>query len=594
MMKAVIHNCLLLFLLSVDVSAQNIDSLKSILRTSLHDTSRCKVLGLLAETAPDGEWEQYNEELKTLCELKLKSIQARDENNLFYKKQYATALSNSGFIYQMEGKFPQAMESYHKSMKLQEEIGDKKGYATSLNNMAGIYEDQGDISKALEYFEKGLKIYEEIGDKKGMAQAINNIGNLFSVRGDVPKALHYFSRSLKLREEIGDKQGTALLLGNLAVVYKNQGDFSKALEYQGRSLKIREEIGDKKGVTSALNNIGYIYQIQGDVSKALEYYNKSLKIRQEIGDKQGIGISLTNVGAAYAALGKITLALEYYNKSLTLQEEIGDKLGTSTSLNNIGHIYQLQGDPFVTSTKEQKFKAGLLKALECFFKSLKLREEIQDKQGIAYSFRNIGHVYFLQKKFDKAIEYASKSMLVAKELNFPEHIRNAAYLLFLTNKSLGNYKPAIENYELFIKMRDSLNNEETRKASIKSQLKYDYEKQAAKDSIRNAEKIVQETIKHEEAIKKQRFYTYGGGIGFALMIVIAGISFRAYRNKQKANDIISEQKKLVESQKHLVEEKQKEILDSIHYARRIQKALITNETYILKNISRLHGQKKTG
>jgi hypothetical protein len=40
-----------------------------------------------------------------------------------------------------------------------------------------------------------------------------------------------------------------------------------------------------------------------------------------------------------------------------------------------------------------------------------------------------------------------------------------------------------------------------------------------------------------------------------------------------------------------VEEKQKEILDSIHYAKRIQKALIPSDKYIDKNLNRLQSTK---
>jgi hypothetical protein len=43
----------------------------------------------------------------------------------------------------------------------------------------------------------------------------------------------------------------------------------------------------------------------------------------------------------------------------------------------------------------------------------------------------------------------------------------------------------------------------------------------------------------------------------------------------------------VEAQKATVEEKQNEILDSIHYAKRIQTALITSEFYFSKNLIRL-------
>jgi hypothetical protein len=48
--------------------------------------------------------------------------------------------------------------------------------------------------------------------------------------------------------------------------------------------------------------------------------------------------------------------------------------------------------------------------------------------------------------------------------------------------------------------------------------------------------------------------------------------------RQKAEKQLSEQKKLIE-------EKQKEILDSIRYARRIQRSLLPTEKYISRAIS---------
>ena len=132
-------------------------------------------------------------------------------------------------------------------------------------------------------------------------------------------------------------------------------------------------------------------------------------------------------------------------------------------------------------------------------------------------------------------------------------------------------------------MRDSINNESTRKASIKSQLKYEYEKQAAADSvahakdseIKNAELAKQ---KAEISAKKNQQYALFGGL--FLVCVFAVFMFNRYKVTKKQKSIIEDQKEIVEEQKKLVEEKQKEILDSIHYARRIQMALIPNETRI--------------
>ncbi len=58
------------------------------------------------------------------------------------------------------------------------------------------------------------------------------------------------------------------------------------------------------------------------------------------------------------------------------------------------------------------------------------------------------------------------------------------------------------------------------------------------------------------------------------MLVLAFFIFRGYRQKQSANVIITEQKEEVEKQKALVEAKNKDILDSITYAKQLQDAIL--------------------
>jgi hypothetical protein len=91
----------------------------------------------------------------------------------------------------------------------------------------------------------------------------------------------------------------------------------------------------------------------------------------------------------------------------------------------------------------------------------------------------------------------------------------------------------------------------------------------------------------EREKQKQKMFLWFTICGLGVVIVIAGLIFRSLQLNKKKNKIISDQKILVEHQKKEVEEKQKEILDSIHYAKRIQRALITNEKYITKKLNDL-------
>jgi len=371
-----------------------------------------------------------------------------------------------------------------------------------------------------------------------------------------------------LKSEILNQKASAL--NNIGFIYMNHGDISNALDYYSKSLRIQEEIGDRKGLAGSLSNIGSVYNTQGDLSKALEYYGKSLKIMQDLGNKNGVANLLNNIGAIYKNQGNIAEALNFYERSLKIREETGDKKGIANSLNNIGSTYNNRGD--------------IATGLEYFQKSLKIRREIGDKHGIAFSLNNIAAIYFKMASLEKipsnklkkhlvARAYADSSLLLSRELGFPENIRNSEQRLMMIDSARGNYVQAFEHYKQYILYRDSINNAQTQKASIKSQLKYEFEKKEA---------ILKEQQEKERAIaeEKDRFqqiviWSVAGGLFLVVLFTVFVIRSLRITNRQKT----------------IIEEKQKEILDSIRYAKRIQTALITPEKYIDKNLNKLQNNQ---
>ena len=251
-------------------------------------------------------------------------------------------------------------------------------------------------------------------------------------------------------------------LNNTGYIYSDQGNIAKALEYFFECLKIDELLGNRNGVANSLNNIGYIYINQGDNKLALEYYIKSLAIRKDVGDRQGVALALNNIGTFYENQGDNQLALEYFVRSLTIREELEDKYGVALSLNNIGHIYLN--------------KVDYQMALKYFFKSLKIKEELEDKKGIANSLNSIAGVLLAQGQIVEAREHAEQSLNIARDIRSPNQMMYTAGTLKKVAAKQGNYKEALKMYELHIQMRDSIKNEETQKASIRQQTKYEFEK----------------------------------------------------------------------------------------------------------------------
>ena len=84
--------------------------------------------------------------------------------------------------------------------------------------------------------------------------------------------------------------------------------------------------------------------------------------------KVSLAGALNNIGYIHMSQGDNSVAIEYYQQSLRIQQEIGDKQGMSSTYNNIGYIHQHQGN--------------IPLALEFYHQSLKLYEEIIDKKGM--------------------------------------------------------------------------------------------------------------------------------------------------------------------------------------------------------------------
>jgi tetratricopeptide (TPR) repeat protein len=478
-----------------------------------------------------------------------------------------------------------------KDLTKREKIAFKKAKGSSLIGAGSNYLHKGDLDKALDSFNEGLKIFEEINNKRGMALTFGNLGNAYNRQGELDTAFKYYAKSQKLYKEIEDKGGIATCLNDMGVIHIKKGDNAEGIDKLTQSLKIREEINDKKGMANALSNIGIIYVRQGDNDKGIEYFIKSMELEEEIGNKKGVATTLHNIGYIYRSQGDYKNAIDYTTRGLVIREEIGDKPGLASSLNNLGTMYSEQGEN--------------AEAIKYFTKGLEINKETGDKLRIAQNSINLGSLLQDQGNNSKALGYISNALDIAQDVGAVMETKDAAQSLSKVYQNLGQFKESLEMYKLFIVMRDSITNEENQKAVIRQEYKYEYEKEAAKDSIVNAEaqKVKDAQIEAEQA-KNERNKTkikqgkieeekqaqrmwYLGGI-LALALLFGGFIFNRFRVTKKQRDIIDKQKSVVEEQKHEVEqqkekvdeayeqleEKNTEILDSINYAKRIQTAIL--------------------
>ncbi len=134
---------------------------------------------------------------------------------------------------------------------------------------------------------------------------------------------------------------------------------------------------------------------------------------------------------------------------------------------------------------------------------------------------------------------------------------------------------ALYYHKRFIAKQDMLFSEENKKQLVRKEMNFEFEKREANVK---AEQEKKDAVATADA-KRQRMVLLLVSFVLLLVAVVAFIIFRSLRITRK-------QKAVIEAQKQVVEEHQKEILDSIYYARRIQRSLLPTEKYIAKQLAR--------
>ena len=120
---------------------QQIDSLRNVISVSLHDTSLAYAYVGLAELLYVADIDT----LKNLCEKaqniahrNLKKSNLSSLERIAFKTALAGAYNNIGYVYDIKGNIPQALENYHMALNLQENIGAKEGIAARSTTTGSV------------------------------------------------------------------------------------------------------------------------------------------------------------------------------------------------------------------------------------------------------------------------------------------------------------------------------------------------------------------------------------------------------------------------------------------------------------------------
>lgn len=152
--------------------------------------------------------------------------------------------------------------------------------------------------------------------------------------------------------------------------------------------------------------------------------------------------AINNMGYINTEKGDFLMALDCYEKSLVIKQALNYKQGIASTYINIGVIYDNQG--------------MILKALDYYFKGLKTYEELKDQKGIAISLNNIGYIYAGQRDNENGIKFFNKSLKIKEKMDDQSGIAttlNNIGLIYYNSKDFFN---AIKYYSKSLEIRKKI------------------------------------------------------------------------------------------------------------------------------------------
>jgi len=213
--------------------------------------------------------------------------------------------------------------------------------------------------------------------------------------GDLSRCIGCLSNALELATAPDSRRD---LLERLASACDQVGDYSRAQRAYESALQLAE--GELARVR-ILVGLGGIHQKKGEYETADALCRDALRFvdGQESGEEAA---ALHVLGSVHAGRGEHDQALDCFNRSLAIRERTCDDQGIVASLNVMGFVHVVQRD--------------YERAREVSERSLSISEKIRDDQGVALALKTIAIALSRRGDHDRALDYLTRSLSISERI----------------------------------------------------------------------------------------------------------------------------------------------------------------------------------
>ncbi len=422
-----------------------------------------------------------------------------------------------GCAYLRVGELSKGKDYYMEVIKKYQKEGNKQKEARVWEKLGFDYNrEERTYTVALEAYRRALELYRELDDKDHEAGVMLKIADHHFAFDKVYLAEKELSWVLDTYKNIGHEKlyDTYYML---SVVNRHRGDFDKALLYAQECIKNMEKTKDVGNPETFYGELAMVYQELGQHEESIKWYRKDLELI--VGKNRNkvlifrtaglLALQLIKGGKAYEAMSLIT--------EINAKFQPMSPLELATMAQNFGYCHE---------------------ALEDYPNAEKYFLEMIDQYGKAshddgfqtLAYRDAGN-FFLKAKKNELAQYFLNKATVNEGSGLPRSVIKDIYLLnFRADSTMGNYLSAIESFQKYKSLNDTIFNDKRNKQIEELQVKYETAKKESEiQQLTNNNFLQQNKLKNSLVVRNSI-------ISAALILI--GIVYYRYLLKQKTNKLL--------------------------------------------------------
>lgn len=348
---------------------------------------------------------------------------------------------------------------------------------------------------------------------------------------------HWAQQGLALAESQAYTRGIIMANYRMGIAYYIKSNYYPAIQLFLDGLKLSQDTEDQALQADGFKNISLIYLGQHQYEDAIHELHKAMALNQQRNDTSRLANNYFNIAISFDELGSYDSALYYLDKALAASVASDNHQIKIMSYNRLGETYYHMGE--------------YDRALH-YYQLVLHREIFQSQWEDCFAHAGLGQTYLALKKYDPAVEHATRSYHLAREMKAHWDTERALRILAGAYEAREDFREAYHYHKLYKAYSDSIYDEAKEKEINFLHLQ---QKESENRQLAQENKISRQRSRFNQTILMMMSL-----LALSLMVMV-GIVYYNNRQKHRLNQLLQQKNQNIAAQNTQIEAQNRSLQD---------------------------------